>query len=164
MRLTLHPPTFTVPALPVTLHPQMHLGRRVDGKGGSHALAIPPELAELARRVAAAASAADASLPDLEPNVCVINLYTAGSKVFCQLPLRIVLSSQNPDFCVTSKLGEHADVLTRSDAGVPVVSVSLGLSCDFEFRRGYGKKKPKRSLVLHSGDALVFGGRSRSIL
>ena len=93
----------------------MHLGRRVDRNADEHMQPIPKELTALALRASQAASAVDPTLPPLQPNVCVINLYVEGSK-----------------------LGEHVDVATRGDAGVPVVSVSLGLSCDFG-RLRFGK-------------------------
>ena len=32
------------------------------------------------------------------------------------------------------------------------------------FRKGYGKKNKPKTIALHSGDALIFGGKSRGIL
>ena len=55
-------------------------------------------------------------------------------------------------------------MVTRGDPSKPVVSLSLGLSADFEFKRGYGKKQKSRTIRLESGDAFCFGGKSRDIL
>ena len=94
----------------------MNLGRRMDS--GAHDLAIPAEWQALARRAADAARAVEPSLPAMEPDVCVANLYSE-----------------------TSRLSVHQDVCTRRDPGAPVVSISLGLACDFNFQRGWGKKQ-----------------------
>jgi DNA oxidative demethylase len=46
------------------------------------------------------------------------------------------------------------------EAGIPVVSISLGDTARFLFG-GLRRKEPVDSRMLHSGDAFVFGGPSR---
>lgn len=58
----------------------MHLGRRVDGRG-SHPLAIPDDWKELALRIVRRAHEEDDSIPMLDPDVCVVNLYCGRSRL-----------------------------------------------------------------------------------
>ena len=46
------------------------------------------------------------------------------------------------------------------DAGLPVVSISLGDTARFLFG-GIKRRDPIQSLLLESGDAFVFGGAAR---
>jgi alkylated DNA repair protein (DNA oxidative demethylase) len=46
------------------------------------------------------------------------------------------------------------------DAGLPVVSISLGDSARFQFG-GFRRRDPMETLLLESGDAFVFGGPAR---
>jgi alkylated DNA repair dioxygenase AlkB len=119
----------------------MNLGKRTEGPGLNEGGAVPGEWSALAQRAAAVARRLEPSLPAMTPDVCVVNVYTAQSK-----------------------LSPHVDVLTRRDRGAPIVSVSLGLACDFVLQRGWGKKHKAHTLRLGSGDALVFGGGARDIL
>jgi len=72
------------------------------------------------------------------PEACLINVYDEGAK-----------------------MGLHQD---RDEAAlaVPVVSLSLGSSALFRIG-GLRRSDPTRSLRLHSGDALTFGGPARLI-
>ncbi len=73
-----------------------------------------------------------------EPNACLINFYDAGAK-----------------------MGAHQD-RDEEDFSAPILSVSLGDSCRFRFG-GDTRGGPTQSLVLESGDVLVFGGPSRKM-
>ena len=42
-----------------------------------------------------------------------------------------------------------------------MVSISLGRTGRFVYRRSFSKKHGERSVTLRSGDVLVFGGQSR---
>ena len=100
-------------------------------------LAVPPipaEFAEIAR-----AAAADAGF-QVQPDLCIMNYYTADAK-----------------------MGVHQDKDEGKDsiaAGVPIVSVSLGDSARFVIG-GLSRRDPTNPLMLRSGDVLVMGGPSR---
>ena len=117
----------------------MNLGRKVDS-GKSHKLPIPASWARLARAASELATAACASVPALEPDICVANLYTARSR-----------------------LSLHQDIFTRSSRKVPVVSFSIGASAEFIYKRKWKAKQLLR-VTLRSGDAFIFGGKSRGII
>ncbi|KAG5181877.1 alpha-ketoglutarate-dependent dioxygenase AlkB-like protein [Tribonema minus] len=122
----------------------MHLGRSTAPPHKLLPLSIPLSWQQLAEDAVTAAAAADTSLSNkhLRPaNVCVVNHYTS-----------------------CSKLGWHQDMMTKRDCSIPVVSLSLGDSATFHFKNSYSKKATERSVVLESGDALVFGGQSRGVV
>jgi hypothetical protein len=56
----------------------MNLGKRTEG--GDHDLPIPNEWKQLALRACRAAQDFEPSLLTLDPNVCVVNLYTERSR------------------------------------------------------------------------------------
>jgi alkylated DNA repair protein (DNA oxidative demethylase) len=95
--------------------------------------AIPARFLHLAAR-----AAAEGGFPDYDPDDCLINRYTAGSK-----------------------LGMHQD-RDEKDAWSPIVSVSLGLPATFLWG---GKKRgdPVRRMRLESGDVVVWGGPARFV-
>jgi alkylated DNA repair protein (DNA oxidative demethylase) len=73
------------------------------------------------------------------------------------------------DLCILNyydnegRMGLHQDKdesASSLDAGLPVVSVSLGDTARFLFG-GLRRKDPVTAIPLHSGDAFVFGGPSR---
>jgi len=70
------------------------------------------------------------------PECCLVNLYRAGAK-----------------------MGAHQD-RDEQATQAPVVSVSLGDDAVFRFG-GTARKGPTQSIVLSSGDVLVFGGPAR---
>ena len=72
------------------------------------------------------------------PEACLINMYDAGAK-----------------------MGLHQD-RDETALAVPVASLSLGCSALFRVG-GLSRSDPTRSLRLHSGDALTFGGPARLI-
>ena len=95
---------------------------------------LPADLAGLAARVAREAGFA------CEPDICLINWY-------------------GPD----GRMGLHQDKdESRSsiEAGVPVVSISLGDTARFLFG-GLRRRDPVEPILLESGDAFVFGGPAR---
>jgi alkylated DNA repair protein (DNA oxidative demethylase) len=95
--------------------------------------AIPASFLSIAAR-----AAAQAGFPNYDPDDCLINRYTAGSK-----------------------LGLHQD-RDEKDAWSPIVSVSLGLPATFLWG---GKKRgdPVRRMRLESGDVVVWGGPARFV-
>ncbi|CAM9183035.1 unnamed protein product [Choristocarpus tenellus] len=117
----------------------MNLGLRTDG--GEHVLPIPQGWKDFALRACMAAKEVDSSLPVLKPDVCVVNHYNSASK-----------------------LGWHQDLTSSRDPGLPVISFSLGNTAVFEYRVSWRQAAAVKSLHLESGDALVFGGRSRGII
>jgi len=95
---------------------------------------IPEDLKQLARRAALAAGM------QIEPDICLLNFYPEAGR-----------------------LGLHQDKDERTEtieAGMPVVSISLGDTAEFLIG-GTRRKDPVKMVLLESGDALVFGGPSR---
>jgi DNA alkylation damage repair protein AlkB len=76
----------------------------------------------------------------LAPDLCILNYYDADGRM---------------------GLHQDKDESERSiEAGLPVVSISLGDSARFLFG-GLRRKDPVESRLLESGDAFVFGGPAR---
>ncbi|MBF5003938.1 DNA oxidative demethylase AlkB [Diaphorobacter caeni] len=94
--------------------------------------ATPERWLDLAERAKRAAGFADSSAPD----ACLINRYAPGAR-----------------------LSLHQDRDER-DFGVPIVSVSLGLSAVFLWG-GNRRADPYRTMVLSHGDVLLWGGVDR---
>ncbi|HVZ20595.1 MAG TPA: alpha-ketoglutarate-dependent dioxygenase AlkB [Vicinamibacterales bacterium] len=95
---------------------------------------LPAPLVALARDAAADAGFA------MEPDLCILNYYSAEAR-----------------------MGVHQDKDERRetiDAGIPIVSVSIGDAARFVIG-GTSRRDPMRPLVLRSGDVLVLGGPSR---
>jgi DNA alkylation damage repair protein AlkB len=95
---------------------------------------IPSEWVTLASDVAAAAGFT------VTPDICLINYYADEGR-----------------------MGLHQDKdesRTSLDAGLPVVSLSLGDTARFLFG-GMRRRDPVEAMMLESGDAFVFGGPSR---
>lgn len=101
---------------------------------GLAAPAIPSSFVERARSAASQAGC------DFDPDICIVNFYSAESR-----------------------MGVHQDKDERSEtlaAGIPIVSVSLGDAARFVIG-GLTRREPTRPLVLRSGDVLVMAGPSR---
>ncbi|PYR88274.1 MAG: alpha-ketoglutarate-dependent dioxygenase AlkB [Acidobacteria bacterium] len=101
---------------------------------GLDAPELPQSFVELA-----ATAAADAGFV-MRPDLCIMNYYTAESR-----------------------MGVHQDKDERAEtiaAGIPIVSISLGDAARFVIG-GLTRKEPTRPLILRSGDMLVMGGPSR---
>jgi len=90
-------------------------------------------------------------------------------RIFSELAIRMALLAGYqhfvPDLClinrysVGSKMGLHQD-RDEQDFSQPIVSVSLGLPITFKFG-GLRRTDATRSVVLHHGDVVVFGGEAR---
>lgn len=96
-----------------------------------------PVMPEALRRIAVA-SAAEAGYPGFDPEACLVNLYGPSSR-----------------------MGLHQDRDEREPRD-PIVSVSLGRSALFRVG-GLRRRDPTRSVMLHHGDVLVFGGPARMV-
>ena len=95
---------------------------------------LPPELAAIARR-----AGRDAGF-SFSPDLCIVNWYSAGSKM---------------------GLHQDRDESPQSiAAGLPVVSLSIGDAARFLFG-GLRRRDPIEKIPLESGDVFVFGGPSR---
>ena len=95
---------------------------------------LPSDFIALARELAASAG-----MP-FAPDLCILNYYDAEGRM---------------------GLHQDKDESARSlEAGLPVVSVSLGDTARFLFG-GLRRKDPVEARPLGSGDAFVFGGPSR---
>ena len=92
---------------------------------------LPEVFTSLCHRAAIAAGYAD-----FQPDACLINRYTPGSK-----------------------LSLHQDK-DEPDLRAPIVSVSLGLPAIFQFG-GLSRNDPLKRLLLEHGDVVVWGGESR---
>lgn len=84
----------------------------------------------------AATMAARAGYESFAPDACLINRYSAGSK-----------------------MGLHQD-RDENNFSQPIVSVSLGLPIRFNFG-GERRTDPTTKVDLHHGDVVVFGGTAR---
>ena len=96
---------------------------------------LPDEFKALARDAAASVGMA------IDPDLCILNFYAEGE----------------------GRMGLHQDKDESAqslEAGVPVVSISLGDTARFLFG-GLKRKDPVEAILLESGDAFVFGGPSR---
>ncbi|KAL3654792.1 hypothetical protein CASFOL_000578 [Castilleja foliolosa] len=81
-------------------------------------------------------------LPPMSPDVCIVNYYTT-----------------------TGRLGLHQDRDESRESlrkGLPVVSISIGDSAEFLYS-DYRDVDEAESVLLESGDVLVFGGESRHV-
>lgn len=95
---------------------------------------LPDDLKQMAKRAAFTAGMS------IEPDICLINFYQESAR-----------------------LGLHQDKDERPEtiaAGIPVVSFSLGDTAEFLIG-GTRRKDPVKTVLLASGDAIVFGGSSR---
>ncbi len=121
-------------------HPYRY-SRFLDDTTGEPVKPFPNELAELARRAIndtygqATSSSPDAATSS-SPDAAIINRYANGAK-----------------------MGMHQDNEEREDS--PVISISLGASCNFRFGNNADRNKPWTDIELRSGDLFVFGGSRR---
>jgi alkylated DNA repair protein (DNA oxidative demethylase) len=111
-------------------------GYRYDARdplSGKNWPAMPAEFRRLALD-----AAARGGFPDFQPDACLVNRYTPGSR-----------------------LTAHRDADEQNFAQ-PIVSVSLGLPASFAF---YGLKRGGKghSVALADGDVLVWGGPARLV-
>jgi len=104
---------------------------RCDPDSGAPWPPMPGAFVALAR-----ASAAEAGFPDFAPDACLINRYAPGARM---------------------SLHQDKD---EQDFSRPIVSVSLGLPCMFQFG-GATRSDPVKKYELRHGDVVVWGGPSR---
>jgi alkylated DNA repair protein (DNA oxidative demethylase) len=100
-------------------------------------LAVPPIPASMG--ALAHDAARDAGF-EMQPDLCIMNYYTADAR-----------------------MGVHQDKDEGPDsiaAGIPIVSVSLGDAARFVVG-GLSRRDPTSPIVLRSGDVIVMGGLSR---
>ena len=95
--------------------------------------ALPPSWQTLAHDAAALVG-----WPGFAPDACLVNRYEPGAR-----------------------MGLHQDK-NESDYSQPIVSVSIGSSCHFQVG-GLQRRDPVKSITLHDGDVLVWGGDARLI-
>eukprot|EP00656_Telonema_subtile_P030171 TRINITY_DN33190_c0_g1_i2.p1 TRINITY_DN33190_c0_g1~~TRINITY_DN33190_c0_g1_i2.p1 ORF type:complete len:150 (-),score=26.27 TRINITY_DN33190_c0_g1_i2:63-512(-) len=117
---------------------QVTIGKQKTAQG--ERTAIPELVSELAKGACAAACEVSSALSMLRPQTCVLNWYPPKGR-----------------------LGKHVDKPGRR-RGVPVVSFSVGSAAQFVYQRSWSKKEKEVTVVLRSGDALVFGGPAESIV
>ncbi len=101
---------------------------------GRPAPALPDRLRELARQAAGSAGMI------VDPDLCILNYYDRDGR-----------------------MGLHQDKDESRgaiDAGIPVVSLSVGDTARFLFG-GLRRRDPVAAIALASGDAFVFGGPAR---
>jgi DNA oxidative demethylase len=96
-----------------------------------------PDMPEAFKRLAFDA-ACEAGWANFEPDACLINRYAAGAG-----------------------MGLHQD-RNEQDLNAPIVSVSIGASCKFMLG-GLQRSDAVKSIDLHDGDVLVWGGSARLV-
>ncbi|KAJ0755627.1 putative DNA oxidative demethylase [Helianthus annuus] len=109
---------------------------------GMEPLPIPDELISLAEAAIQDAQIHLDQLPSMRPDTCLANFYQSEGRLGLH---------QDDD--------ESPDSLER---GLPVVSISIGDMAEFVYGHTPDKKELK-SVMLKSGDVLIFGGKSRLI-
>lgn len=103
---------------------------------GNRVLEFPDWMVRLGRKALLAATQDAASAERYTPDTALVNYYGAESK-----------------------MGMHQDRDERSVA--PVVSISIGDTCQFRFGNTQNRNKPYEDIMLASGDLFVFGGPAR---
>ncbi|KAL8146659.1 DNA N(6)-methyladenine demethylase ALKBH1D-like [Apium graveolens] len=111
-------------------------------------------------------------LPGMSPDVCIVNYYTTNGKLgLHQEDVEEMLPGMSPDVCIVNyyttngKLGLHQDRDESKDSlqkGLPVVSLSVGDSAEFLYGDERDISKVE-TILLKSGDVMIFGGQSRHI-
>jgi alkylated DNA repair protein (DNA oxidative demethylase) len=102
---------------------------------GQRVAALPYWLAEIGRHVVASAYGPEAGAA-YQPDTALVNYYSD-----------------------TARLGMHQDKDEVVDE--PVVSLSIGDSCQFRFGNPHDRGRPYTDVTLASGDAFVFGRDNR---
>eukprot|EP01063_Lacrimia_lanifica_P025197 TRINITY_DN32975_c0_g1_i1.p1 TRINITY_DN32975_c0_g1~~TRINITY_DN32975_c0_g1_i1.p1 ORF type:complete len:251 (+),score=79.12 TRINITY_DN32975_c0_g1_i1:22-753(+) len=101
-------------------------------------------LAEECARYVGMGQAADRTLPSMTPTTVLVNFYNAKGA------FKWHRDSEDP-------------ALVKAGTGKPIVSVSIGESCDFGIKNDYDGED-HTVVRLDSGDVLLFGGPSRMIV
>mmetsp|Transcript_9780 Transcript_9780/g.18433 ORF Transcript_9780/g.18433 Transcript_9780/m.18433 type:complete len:363 (-) Transcript_9780:413-1501(-) len=105
---------------------------------------FPARYSEECAAVLAQATSVDPTMPQMNPDVVLVNFYHQKSS-----------------------LGWHRDndagkAFTEMNLGKPVVSFSIGDAADFGYKWRF--EDQEQIIKLESGDAIIFGGPSRMIL
>ena len=103
---------------------------------GNRVLDFPDWMVRLGRKALVEASGNPHAGDDYTPDTALVNYYDA-----------------------TARMGMHQDKDELSKA--PVVSLSIGDTCQFRFGNSDNRSKPYEDISLSSGDLFVFGGASR---
>lgn len=105
----------------------------------------PPQFTAVAQELVRIAHERCASVPCLdEPNTCRINYYTNSGKIGWHYD-RVPSLSKEEQSTVTD----------------PVISMSFGNSAEFQYKQRMDD--PEESVILESGDVIIFGGFARMI-
>jgi len=105
--------------------------------------AFPPQFKQLCVDIMTIGQKYSTSLPPMKPTLVLVNYYQENSKGLYW----------HRDNSLQEK--------TSARKGIPVVSVSIGDSCDFEYKME--SDDPAQTIRLNAGDVLIFGGPSRMI-
>ncbi|XP_010553142.1 PREDICTED: uncharacterized protein LOC104823314 [Tarenaya hassleriana] len=93
-------------------------------------------------KVGSGAEDAESVIPEMSPDICIVNFYTA-----------------------TGRLGLHQDRDESRESikkGLPIVSFSIGDSAEFLYGEHRDVERAEK-VTLESGDVLIFGGESRLV-
>jgi alkylated DNA repair protein (DNA oxidative demethylase) len=110
--------------------------REATDVNGNRVLDFPDWMVRLGRKAIIAATRDEAAAEQYTPDTALVNYYGAESR-----------------------MGMHQDRDERSVA--PVVSISIGDTCQFRFGNTHNRNKPYNDILLASGDLFVFGGSAR---
>jgi alkylated DNA repair protein (DNA oxidative demethylase) len=110
--------------------------REATDVNGNRVLDFPDWMVRLGRRALVSATGDPRAGDDYTPDTALVNYYDAAAH-----------------------MGMHQDSDERSTA--PVVSLSIGDTCQFRFGNTETRNKPYDDIELASGDLFVFGGPSR---
>jgi alkylated DNA repair protein (DNA oxidative demethylase) len=103
---------------------------------GNRVLDFPDWMVRLGKKALVEASGNPHAGDEYTPDTALVNYYNA-----------------------TARMGMHQDKDEVSNA--PVVSLSIGDTCQFRFGNTDNRSKPYEDINLSSGDLFVFGGASR---
>jgi len=103
---------------------------------GNRVLDLPDWMVQLARRALVETSGDTRAGDDYSPDTALVNVYDDDAH-----------------------MGMHQDRDEHSLA--PVVSLSIGDTCQFRFGNTTNRNRPYDDIILASGDLFVFGGPSR---
>ncbi len=110
--------------------------REATDVNGRRVLDVPEWMVRLARRALVVTSNDPHAGDDYTPDAVLVNYYDDAAR-----------------------MGLHQDRDERSLA--PVVSLSIGNSCQFRFGNTVNRRRPYTDVTLASGDLFVFAGESR---
>ena len=110
--------------------------RKATDVNGNRVLEFPEWMVRLGRKAILAATGDPVAAENYTPDTALVNYYSDDSK-----------------------MGMHQDRDEQSTQ--PVVSISIGDTCQFRFGNTSNRNKPYEDIALASGDLFVFGGPAR---